>query len=223
MKTAMILAAGRGERLKPITDKLPKPLCKINGKTLIEHHIANLVNAGIHKIVINHAHLGGMIRQLLGNGERYNAQIQYSPEPPGGLETAGGIFNAQHLLGDEPFLVVNGDIYTDYNFAKLQPPNSQMAHLVLIEKPKGYKGDYGLSQHNLIENENRSYVFSGIASYHPQIFHQLKPSRLSVTPIIRQLVNEKLVSGELHPGKWLEIGTPEQLNEAIRYVCPVDD
>jgi MurNAc alpha-1-phosphate uridylyltransferase len=215
MKTAMILAAGRGERLRPITDNKPKPLCVIHDKPLIEHHVQNLAQAGFNNIVINHAYLGGMIRDYLGNGERYKVQIQYSPEPPGGLETAGGILNALPMLGNTPFVVVNVDIYTDYDFSHLSLAKSQLAHLVLVDKTAHYnQGNFGLCHNGLIDNEKREYIFSGIACYHPKIFSQLKPGRFSITPILRQLANDKLVSGEHHKGEWLEIGTQAQLISA---------
>jgi MurNAc alpha-1-phosphate uridylyltransferase len=211
MKTAIILAAGRGERMQPITKAQPKALCHVHGIPLIEHHVSNLAKSGYQKIIINHAHLGGMIRRHLGNGKRWGVEIVYSPEPPGALETGGGIVNALPLLGEEPFIVVNSDIFTDYNFASLTLNNSAQAHLVLINRPQ-YKqdGDFGLSDNNMVTNKN-NYTFIGIACYRPIIFQNHRPTRFSITPILRQLVNDNKVSGEIHSGQWLDVGTPARL------------
>ncbi|WP_133131157.1 N-acetylmuramate alpha-1-phosphate uridylyltransferase MurU [Legionella yabuuchiae] len=215
MKTAMILAAGRGERLKPFTLSQPKALSLIQGTPLIEYHVRNIANAGYENIVINHAHLGGMIRQHLGNGSRWGINIVYSPEPPGGLETGGGVVNALPLLGSDPFLVVNGDILTDYNFEDLIMTKSYLAHLVLVNKPE-YKtnGDFGLSAPPLVNNENPTYTFTGIACYHPEVFRTLSVGRYSLTPILRQLTQAKKVSGEFYKGRWMDIGTPGRLELA---------
>jgi MurNAc alpha-1-phosphate uridylyltransferase len=212
MKTAMILAAGRGERLRPLTDTQPKALCVVGGKPIIEHHIINLVRAGFKTIVINHAYLGGKIRQQLGNGERWNTRIIYSPEPPGGLETGGGIVNALRLLGDEPFITVNADIVTDYDYSKLTLPKGKQAHLVLVNTPshRAYS-DFGLSSQGSVENANKNHLFSGIACYHPTLFCTLKPGRFSITPMLKQLASNGQLSGELHTGQWIDIGSPEQL------------
>ncbi|GGI93398.1 N-acetylmuramate alpha-1-phosphate uridylyltransferase MurU [Legionella impletisoli] len=215
MKTAMILAAGRGERLKPFTHSLPKALSLVHNTPLIEHHVKNLAKAGYEKIVINHAYLGGMIRQYLGNGERWGLQIEYSPEPPGGLETGGGIVNALPLLGKEPFLVINGDILTNYPFADSAIATPYLAHLVLVKRPKYQsKGDFGLLTTRLVENETQEYTFTGIAYYHPDVFNSLRVGRFSLTPILRQLVQKQQVLGELFEGKWIDIGTPERLAQA---------
>ena len=212
MKTAMILAAGRGERLRPLTNTTPKALCTIHGTPLIEHHIKALATAGFEKIVINHAYLGGNIRQQLGFGERWNIQISYSPEPPGGLETGGGIFNALEQLGTEPFITVNADIVTDYNFRELALSNNNLAHLVLVPQPPYYAhADFELSKTGLLENDNKRYTYSGIACYHPSLFYNLKPGRYSITPMLRTLAQQQQASGELYEGRWIDIGSPEQL------------
>lgn len=215
MKTAMILAAGRGERLRPLTDTQPKALCCIHDIPVIEYHIRQLAQAGFTKIVINHAYLGEKIRQHLKNGERFNVQIIYSPEPPGGLETGGGIVNALELLGNEPFVTVNADIVTHYDFSKLKLPKNQKAHLVLVNTPS-YRthSDFGLSNTGLVDNNNKNYLFSGIACYHPNLFFSLKPGRFSITPLLRQLATEKQLSGEIYPGCWVDIGSHEQLKNA---------
>ena len=215
MKTAMILAAGRGERLRPLTDVTPKALCKVHGIPLIEYHVANLAQAGFERIVINHAWLGGQIRQHLGNGIRWGIEICYAPEPPGGLETGGGIVNALPLLSDAPFLTVNADIFTNYNFASLSLPTHSLAHLIVVNKPAyALQGDFGLSSAGLVINHDRQYTFAGIACYRPNLFESLKPGRFSVTPLLRQLAMEGRLTGEIHTGSWMDIGSAERLQLA---------
>ncbi len=215
MKTAMILAAGRGERLRPLTDLTPKALCKVHGLSLIEYHVTHLAHAGFNRIIVNHAYLGGQIRQQLGNGARWGIEIYYAPEPPGGLETGGGIFNALPLLGDAPFLTVNADIFTDINFATLAPPSKSMAHLIVLPKPAYLtQGDFGLSDQALINNNDRQYTFAGIAYYRPECFRALKPGRYSVTPLLRALASSDQLTGEAYNGKWFDIGSPERLKWA---------
>lgn len=211
MKTAMILAAGRGERLRPITDLCPKALCLVHSKPLIEYHIENLAKAGFTRIVINHAYLGGQIRQSIGTGKRFAVEIIYTPEPPGGLETGGGIVNALPFLGSEPFLVVNADIYTDFDF-KLAMNQSHLAHLILVKTPD-YKlhGDFGLTHEKLVENSNREYTFPGIGIYRPELFSQCRIGRYSLTPLLRKLAEDKQVSGEVFDGQWIDIGSMERL------------
>ena len=215
MNTAMILAAGRGERLRPLTDLIPKALCKINHIPVIEYHVVNLAKAGFNRLVINHAWLGGQIRQHLGNGARWGIDICYAPEPPGGLETGGGIFNALPLLGDSPFVTVNADIYTDYEFATLALPTDSLMHLILVNKPAYIEqGDFGLSPTGQVDNINRQFTFSGIACYRPELFYPLEPGRYSVTPLLRQMAMKGQASGEVYTGKWLDIGSPEWLQLA---------
>jgi len=215
MKTAIILAAGRGERLKPITNSLPKALCQVHGIPLIEHHVINLVGAGFEKIVINHAHLGGQIRNHLGDGAKYGVQISYSPEPPGGLETGGGIYNALPLIGSKHFAAINADIFTDYDYTKLQITLEKDVHLVLVKKPS-YKsnGDFSLQQNGLVGNDTHEYTYTGIAIYHTSVFDTFKPGRYSLTPILRHLVHNEKVTGEVYQGNWSDIGTIERLRDA---------
>lgn len=215
MNTAMILAAGRGERLRPLTDLTPKALCKVHNIPLIEYHVANLAQAGFNRLVINHAWLGGQIRQHLGNGARWGVEICYAPEPPGGLETGGGIVNALPLLGDQPFLTVNADIFTDYDFKTLTLPTDSLLHLILVNKPACFQtGDFGLSSAGIIDNNNRQYIFSGLACYRPELFFNLEPGRYSVTPLLRKLAIKGQASGALHMGKWIDIGSLERLTAA---------
>lgn len=214
MKVAMILAAGRGERLRPLTDTLPKALCVVKGKPLIEHHVINLARAGFNRLVINHAYLGGQIRHYLGDGASYNIEICYSPEPPGGLETGGGVVQAIELLGKNPFITVNADVFTDFDFSKLMPNPNSLAHLVLTPNnvALGHHGDFGLSVENLITNTKPEFTFAGIACYHPCLFTNCQPGRYSLTPLIRLWANQGKVSGQLHQGHWSDIGSIERLN-----------
>lgn len=213
MKTAMILAAGRGERLKPITEVLPKALCIVKDKPLIEHHIINLAKAGFKQIVINHAYLGGQIRQYLGTGERWNVEICYSPEPPGGLETGGGIVNALPLLGNQPFITVNADIYTDFDFSLLQSANVDSIHVILVPKNPtlNHHGDFGIINENQLSNTPREYTLAGICCYHPQVFTHCKQGRYSVTPIIRHHVEQHKVTASVYKGMWFDIGSLSRL------------
>jgi MurNAc alpha-1-phosphate uridylyltransferase len=216
MKIAMILAAGRGERLRPLTEHLPKALCKVHGKPLIEHHVINLAKAGFKKIVINHAYLGDQIRQYLGNGQQFGVDIYYSPEPPGGLETGGGIVNALPLLGEKPFITVNADIFTDFNFAQLDTEIVEYIHVILVDKNPVLKhiGDFGLTNGNRLTIENPEYTFTGIACYHPQIFSRAKNGRYSITPVIKKYTSENKTSAFLHQGTWFDIGSFERLEAA---------
>lgn len=215
MKTAMILAAGRGERLRPLTDRVPKALCTVRGKPLIAHHLYHLAQAGFQNVVINHAYLGDQIRQFVQQSDQYGLNIVFSPEPPGGLETGGGIVNALDLLGSETFLTLNGDIYTNYDLRQLTLPKHSLAHAVLVHKP-AYRtqGDYGLSGTGLLSNDDKNYIFSGITAYDPSFFQCAAQGRYSVTPLIRQMASQHQVSGELYQGIWFDIGSPEQLLEA---------
>lgn len=216
MKIAMILAAGRGERLKPLTDQIPKALCIVRGKPLIEHHVINLVKAGFDKIVINHAYLGGQIRHYLGNGQRYGIEIEYSPEPPGGLETGGGIVKALPMLGKQPFLAVNADIYTDFEFKQLDMATEQPIHIVLINKNPALKhhGDFSLINGTQLCNDNPEYTFAGIAIYHPKVFTDCKQGRYSLTPFIRSYADQRKATGSLYKGIWFDIGSLERLTAA---------
>lgn len=216
MKTAMILAAGRGERLKPFTDSQPKALCIVKGKPLIEHHVINLAKAGYTRLIINHAYLGGYIRQYLGNGDRFGVTIDYSPEPPGGLETGGGIVKALPLLGKDPFLAVNADIYTDFDFSDIDLNTVPCAHLILVNKNMAldHFGDFSLIGDHQLSNENPQYIFSGIVAYNPLVFKQCQQGRYSMTPLLRQWTQNNQTSASLYQGLWFDIGSMERLEEA---------
>ena len=211
---AMILAAGRGERMRPLTDHTPKPLLEAAGRPLIEHTIRQLVSTGFTELVINHAHLGKQIEERLGDGRQYGAHIAYSPEGEA-LETAGGIIHALHLLGNEPFLVVNGDIATDFPFAQLHAVTVKLAHLVLINNPAHHpNGDFGLQADGVITNhETNRFTFSGIGLYHPDLFKNVPPGKSKLAPLLRRAADENKVSGEYFSGFWMDIGTPERLVE----------
>jgi len=211
---AMILAAGRGERMRPLTDHTPKPLLQAAGKALIEYHIESLVRSGITELVINHAHLGLQLEQALGDGSRYGARISYSAEGEGqALETGGGIYKALPLLGEEAFVVVNGDIYCDYNFSRLKPP-SGVAHLLLVDNP-GHNpaGDFVLSDGQVHSEGSNKLTFSGIGVYRPELFADCQPGAFALAPLLRKAMERGEVSGEHHSGIWMDIGTPERLQQ----------
>lgn len=213
MKNAMILAAGRGERLRPLTDRQPKPLCQIKGKALIAYHVEALARAGVEHIVINHAWLGGQIRQYLGQGQAFGVQICYSPEPCGALETGGALLQALPLLGAGAFIAVNADIFTDYDFGRLQLPADRLGHLVLTatQASLGHRGDFGLDKQGSILTERADYTYTGIACYHPDLFQGLAFGRFSITPRLRQQAKAGRVSGEVYAGSWHDIGSIARL------------
>lgn len=212
---AMILAAGRGERMRPLTDHTPKPLLQAAGKPIIEHTINQLVAAGFKDIVINHAHLGLQIEDYLGDGQRLGATIAYSPEGETGLETAGGIINALPLLGDGPFLVVNGDIATDFPYAELQNLSIGLAHLVLVNNPEHHPaGDFALDHANYATDIGiDKWTFSGIGIYRPELFNTMPHGAYKLAPLLRAAMLERHVSGQHFSGFWMDIGTPQRLQE----------
>ena len=209
----MILAAGRGERMRPLTDRTPKPLLPVAGKPLIVWHLERLAQAGIRDIVINHAHLGDQIEALLDDGAAWGVSIRYSEEPPGALETAGGIANALPLLGGNPFLVVNGDIWCDPDFTTRPGlAGHDLAHLVLVANPAhNTGGDFDLRAGRVLGAPPR-LTFAGIGLYRPELFASLergKPAKLA--PLLREAMAADRVSGHLHAGRWVDVGTPERL------------
>lgn len=205
----MILAAGRGERLRPLTDRVPKPLLPVAGKPLIVHHLEGLSRAGFDEVVVNLSWLGGQIRDLLGDGDGFGLSISYSEEPEA-LETAGGILQALPQLG-ERFIVVNADIFTDYDFALLRRADSA-AHLVLVENPAhNPRGDFTLENSRVGNSGPPRYTFSGIAQYRREFFDGLEPGKRSLAPLLRAAADRGRVSGELFTGDWTDIGAPERL------------
>lgn len=213
---AMILAAGRGERMRPLTDHTPKPLLKVGGKPLIVWHIERLVQAGFKEIVINHAHLGQQIEDALGDGKPWGAHIQYSPEKVA-LETAGGIANALPLLGDAAFLVVNGDTFSDIDYQQLKTAlaSGSLAHLVMVDNPTQHpNGDFALVDGLVQSHGDSQLTFSGVGVYHPDLFLPVKRGDAAkLAPLLRIAMLEQRVSGCHHRGKWYDIGTPERLAE----------
>lgn len=208
---AMILAAGRGERMRPLTDHTPKPLLPAGGRPLIEHTLAALVRAGYTEIIVNTAHLGEQIQRHLGDGENFGARISYSPEGEA-LETGGGIRQALPLLGAGPFLVVNGDIATDFPFGRLRERPEGLAHLVLVPNPPHHAaGDFGLAGEQVLATAAERYTFSGIGVYRPELFAERPPGRFPLAPLLRAAMAEGRVSGELYRGLWMDIGTVERL------------
>lgn len=206
---AMILAAGRGERLRPLTDEVPKPLLQAGGKPLIVYHLEALSRAGFDEIVINLSWLGGQVRELLGDGAEFGLGIEYSEEPEA-LETAGGIVQALPLLG-ERFVVVNADIFTDYDFANLKSSDCP-AHLVLVENPDHHaQGDFTLKQGLVGNAGSHRYTFSGISLYHRDFFAGLPPGKRALAPLLIAAAAERQVSGELFDGHWTDIGTAQRL------------
>lgn len=224
----MILAAGRGERMRPLTDALPKPLLRVGGKSLIEYHLENLARAGFTEIVINHAHLGQMIEASLGNGERYGIDIHYSHEPAA-LETAGGIARALPLLkhgsknnhGVQPFLTVNADIYCEIDFSSLLPvlrhmqanPEENLAYLALVDNPDHHPGgDFVLDSGKVALPGKNNLTFSGIGVYQPAFFRDVLPGSVAkLAPLLRQAIAAGKIGGEHYRGMWVDVGTPERL------------
>jgi len=210
----MILAAGRGERLRPLTDHTPKPLIEVAGRPLIEWTIKNLVESGFTELVINVAHLGQKIIDRLGDGRQLGCEISYSKEGEVGLETGGGIHRALPLLGDRPFLVVNGDIATDFPFHTLPMNLSGKAHLVLVSNPNhNLKGDFSLKEGLVFDEEGPRHTFSGIGVYDPGLFSQCQAGKFPLAPLLRKAMANHEVSGELYPGFWLDVGTIGRLKE----------
>lgn len=210
---AMILAAGRGERMRPLTDHTPKPLLQVGGKPLIVWHLERLASAGFKDVVINHAHLGAQIEAALGDGQRWGVSIQYSPEKTA-LETAGGIANAMHLLGEGPFLVVNGDIFTDIDFSALKIQSPNLAHLVMVDNPPQHPhGDFALHDGYLQPDGETRFTFSGVGVYHPNLFDSIVPGQpAKLAPLLKNAMSRRLVTGVHHCGQWHDIGTPERLH-----------
>lgn len=229
---AMILAAGRGERMRPLTDTCPKPLLKVRGRPLIVWQILSLVRAGMTEIVINHAHLGQMIEDTLGNGSQFGAQLQYSAEGTA-LETAGGIVRALHLLGDAPFVTISGDIYCphfDYEQVKdvlvekdmlgnpLPPEQRDIAWLYLVKNPEHHlQGDFALNSFTIANEASAGsplHTFGNIGVYRPEMFAGIEPgSRAKLAPILRDHAARGRIGGEIYEGQWINVGTPAQLEE----------
>jgi len=217
---AMILCAGRGERMRPLTDRTPKPLLPVAGKPLVQYHIEKLAAVGVTEIVINHAWLGERLEDVLGDGRQWGVSIQYSAEGEA-LETAGGIIKALPLLGREPFIVINGDVWTDYPFSRLLEVSPERAHLVLVENPDhNAAGDFALTEGGRVLNEGtEKFTFSGVSVMTAQLFSGLNRRKLALAPLLREAIDQQQLTGELFRGEWVDVGTPERLaslDESVR-------
>lgn len=217
---AMLLAAGRGERMRPLTDVVPKPLLEVAGKPLIVYHIEALRAAGVHDLVINLGHLGDCIPPRLGDGQRFGVHIRYSREPEQALETGGGILQALPLMGPDPFAVINGDIWTDYPFAQLPAAPAGLAHLVLVDNPPQHpSGDFAWRAGRVRADGLVKLTFSGISVLRPELFAECRPGRFPLAPLLQRAIAAGQVSGEHYRGAWQDIGTPERLaalDQALR-------
>jgi MurNAc alpha-1-phosphate uridylyltransferase len=219
---AMILAAGRGERMRPLTDHTPKPLLEVGGQRLIEYHIRRLAAVGVLELVINHAYLGAQIEQVLGDGRRFGVRIQYSAETEA-METGGGIYRALPLLGEAPFMVVNADVWTDFPFERLLNAPPSFAHLVLVDNPPQHpKGDFVLNGRQVVAEGDPKLTYSGVAVFDPKLFADCQTGRFPLAPLLRAAMSRNAVSGEHYRGQWWDIGTPERLQALDRKLRGAD-
>lgn len=221
--SVMLLAAGRGERMRPLTDATPKPLLPVGGKPLIVHHLEELAAAGFDQIVINHAWMGEQIEKTLGDGSRWNLHIRYSAESEA-LETGGGIFKALPLLGD-PFLVINGDIFADVDFASLSIGDEDLAHLLLTKNPQHNPGgDFQLSGRRVAETGDAKLTYSGIGLFRKSLFDGCRAGKFPLAPLLRKAMQEHRVSGQLLKGKWIDVGTLQRLQQLEQQLAaPLED
>ena len=209
---AIVLAAGRGERLRPLTDHTPKPLLVVRGQPLIAWHLHALARAGVHEAVINLSWLGAQLRAALGSGARFGLRIRYSEEPDGALEVGGGIFHALGLLGPEPFLVVNGDTYTELDFARLTIGARALAHLVLVPNPEHHpQGDFALRSGAVELSGEPRLTYAGIGVFRPELFADCSPGRFPLLPLLRAAIAAERLSGERFDGTWTDVGTAARL------------
>ena len=208
----MILAAGRGERMRPLTDHTPKPLLPVRGQPLIVWHLERLARSGVREVVINIAWLAERLRAALGDGSAWGLVIRYSDEGAEALETGGGIFRALPWLGSEPFLVVNGDVYTDFDFAALRIDGEAWAQLLLVPNPVHRPdGDFALEHGRVLEHGSARWTYAGIGLYRPQLFHDCQPGRFPLLPLLRRAIAAGRLHGQLYLGPWSDVGTPERL------------
>lgn len=210
---AMILAAGRGERMRPLTDATAKPLLPVAGKPLIQYHLENLAAVGIDDVVINLAWKGELIRESLGDGAHFGVRITYSDEGDRALETGGGVYKALPLLGTDPFIVVSGDVWTDYPLLQLRHAlaDSDLAHFVVVANPDFHvRGDFGLRNGRLTRDGER-FTYANIGIFRPEFFSSCTPGRFALAPVMYEWIDRGRVSGELYAGRWCNVGTPTQL------------
>ncbi len=217
----MVLAAGRGERMRPLTDHTPKPLLEVAGRALIEHHLERLAAAGFREVVVNLAYRGAQVRRRLGDGAAWGLAIAYSEEGPEALETGGGVRHALPLLGPEPFLLVNGDIWTDYPFARAREGAAGPMHLVLVDNPGHHpEGDFRLEGGRVLAGDGPRLTYSGIGVFDPAGFRGHAPGRFPLAPLIREAAARGRVTGEHYRGVWSDVGTPERLAEVRARAAP---
>ena len=210
---AMLLAAGRGRRMRPLTDSVAKPLLKVKGKRLIEYPIEALARAGLRELVINTGWLGEQIRLELGNGAGYGVSIEYSLEPQTAYETGGGIAHALKSLSD-PFIAINADIWTDYDFARLAAPPPRLAHIALVDNPPQHpQGDFALRDGLACNEGEPRLTFSGIGIYRKRLFDDWNPGRFSLAAVLRKAMREQQITAEHYRGEWRDVGTPARLRE----------
>ncbi len=222
---AIVLAAGRGERLRPITDTIPKPLVPVAGKPLIVYHLEALARAGVRDVVINLSWLGDKLRAALADGSRYGVSITYSDEGPVALETGGGIFNAIRHLGPGPFLVVNGDTFTDIDLSALRATADAdvragaLARIVLVPNPTQHpRGDFGLEGSRVVARETERFTYSGVGLYRPEFFEGCAPGKFPMLPLLERAIAAGRLRGQLHRGEWCDVGTPQRLAELDKRV-----
>ena len=214
---AMILAAGLGTRMRPLSEDLPKPLLPVRGKPLLQYLVEALARAGAGRIVINHGHLGEKIEAALGDGARFGIQIIYSAEGPMPLETGGGIRRALPLLGTEPFIVSNGDVWTDFDFAALPARPAGLAHIVLVPNPAHHSaGDFCLAGTQVTETGPLRLTYSGIGVFRPELFRNCPEGAFPLAPLLREAIRRGEVSGEYYSGRWVDVGNPDRLREVDR-------
>jgi len=217
----MILAAGLGTRMGPLTDNTPKALLRVAGKPLLQFHLESLARGGFREVVINHARLGAQIEATFGSGASYGLTIRYSAEGAEPLETAGGIRRALPLLGNAPFLVLNADVWTDFEFAYLSSRTPAAAHIVLVPNPDHHaRGDFALAGMQVNDSGTDRLTYSGIGVFNPQLFHRLAPERAPLAPLLRAAIGDGKVTGEFYPGRWFDVGTPERLDRVERLLSP---
>lgn len=210
---AMILAAGLGTRMRPLTDDLPKPLLAAGGRALIEHHLLALARAGVGHVVVNHSRRGHKIEEACGDGSAFGLRIEYSPEGEAPLDTGGGIRRALPLLGAAPFIVMNGDVWTDFDPAALPRRPAGLAHLVLVPNPPHHpRGDFALDR-DRVREAGALLTYSGIAVFTPELFRDSPDAAFPLAPLLRKAIREGQVTGQLHEGRWVDVGTPERLRE----------
>ena len=208
----MVLAAGRGERLRPLTDHTPKPMLPVRGKPLIVWHLEALARAGVREVVINLSWLGASIRQALGDGEQFGVKIHYSEEPAGALEVGGGIFQALPLLGNTPFIVVNGDTFTDLDFARLEIGPAALAHLILVPNPEHHpRGDFVLQGREVSAGAAPRLTYAGIGVYRPELFAHCAPGRFPLLPLLQAAIAARRLTGERYDGRWTDVGSVQRL------------